>query len=263
MSEPGKPSEPEEQPVVVGADDVDRLLAEAQSLADQIAAGSGTTGDAAGSPSPAASTSVEDKDALGATEEVEKTLAELEAMLGVGSKAEPSADGTGAGEKAAVAKSTEAQSQAPDTKAATHGKNQILDLPPDAAFSGEVDVALRAGAPDRVAGGAQAGPNTSSDAGQTRSFGKLLGEVKSFALRTGAAVKKLVPQTLSGIAAVIDRPFAGLSPVTKQYIGYAAIITVLAAIASFTMPPLFERNPYLEIGAPAKAPAEAAAPAHE
>jgi hypothetical protein len=259
MPDPENPAGPEEQPVIAGADDVDRLLEEAQSLANQIATGTGTADGSDQTVSPSAELTAEAKDALGATEEVEKTLAELEGMLG-GEAAKPDAGAETAEDSLTVSMAAEASAQPQTERVASCGNNEILDLPADAEYSGEVDVDLG----DNASGGspseAAAKEGRKPGASEKRSARALLTSVLSAGRQTAMAIAGFFPKMLMGIATVLDWPFARVSPTVKQCIGYVAIITILAAIASFVVPPLFAHNPYLKIGAPVE---EAPAPAAE
>jgi hypothetical protein len=252
MPEPGNPAGPEEQPVIAGADDVDRLLAEAQALTDQIAAGTGSIQAADQSPASGRDTLSENKDALAATSEVEKTLAELEGMLGSGGTAEQPANAEHAKKNSAVSEEVKlaANAQSPPP---SRGRNKILDASSEAQIADGVDVDLSHGA---LAGSAEAGKAGRAQSNKLREKKSpravLLGMLAAGG-RAGRATLRFAPSMLTRVADLLDLPFAGLSPAVKKHIGIAAIVTIIAAIASFVMPPLFARNPYIKLAEPPEA----------
>jgi hypothetical protein len=254
MPEPGNPAGPEEQPVIAGADDVDRLLAEAQSLADQIAAGTGTT-QAADQPSATRGDErAEAKDALAATSEVEKTLAELEGMLGSGATAEQPANAENAKKTSAVSEEVKpaANAQSPPP---SRGRNKILNASIEAQIADGVDVDLGDGALAGSAEAGKAGLARSDKHTEKRSPRAVLAGMQTAGRRVGVAVLRFPPKMVMKVADLLDLPFAGLSPAVKKHIGIAAMVTVIAAIASFVMPPLFARNPYIKLAEPPEASA--------
>jgi hypothetical protein len=233
----------DEQPVVAGAEDIDRLLEEAQSLAADISAEAGATRDpdlaeGAGGGEPASSA-----DVMAAEASVEKTLADLETTL---SDSQPDRAESGAEGEASTSSAGRPPSERTQSSPAPRGVNMIMDAESEEELVREIAADEAAGAkPDSVAPqGSGAAPGTKPE--ESGADDRRSGAIWSLGRGLLRAVK-MPPRAVMLLLVILDWPFAGFSRTTKQYIGYAAIVTILAAIASFILPSLLQHNPYLSV----------------
>lgn len=232
----------EEQPVVAGAEDIDRLLEEAQSLATDISVEAGATRDPdlaeGGGGEPASSA-----DVMAAEASVEKTLADLETTL---SESQPDRAESDAAGEASTSSAGQPPSDRTQSSPAPRGVNMIMDAESEEELVREIAADKAASAkPDAVASqgsGAAPGAKPEESGGDDRRSGA----IRSLG-RGLLRVVTMPPRAVMLVLVILDWPFAGFSRTTKQCIGYAAIVTILAAIASFILPSLLQHNPYLSV----------------
>lgn len=253
MAEPEKIPLPEDPPVTIAEDEVERLLSQAESLAGEIAAATGvdpTPGGGESPPVPASPLGGE-PDPLAATEDVERTLSDLnnlvaevqqqdsvgDPQVGPGVRVEEAPAAPAAAETASTAVKPPAAGHEPgfDFDPSTVGESTVrLDEPGGIGDSGDPML-------DGITG-----PRLSD--GETRPFKKVLaGWLIAFPARAKAAAAS-VPRALLRLLEIVDRPFGGISPSTKRLIGYLAVVTLIMGIASWTLPSLLDHNPYEKLG---------------
>ena len=276
MADPDKTPLPEDPPVTIAEDEVERLLAQAKSLTDQIASEAGMEPPAVdGIPlgeTPAAATI--DSDPLAVTEDVERTLAELGALVGNDAPSateapEPEprgpapridarpADEEGAIEEAAGPSERATSAASPlgaegiagveegvPTDDSGRPARSTIDF--DESLLGDVAVDLEDA--DNPASANEAVGKPAPGPVRSRTVKELLKakvtagpEIARRAARAGA-------NGSLALLEFIDRPFAGLPPTAKKVIGWVALATLLAGIASFVLPGLLEHNPYEKMG---------------
>jgi len=283
MDEQDKTHIPEDPPVTIGDDEVERLLTDAQDMVDEIASTAGI--DAGAKEHDRDSPFLDEKsDPLAGADNVQEVLSELNGLIGdddakseeeasqpktatVGAEETPTdqasdrdkntataASEARPDETAAVTSSTapsgdlSSQADEPNTTSAEVAK----DGGPDIEFDSELVVDSKADVSEStekdVAQAEADGKHTAGVSGSRakRIINKLLVASRTVVNRVilkGAAVSR----TILGVLVVLDRPFAALSPSVKRHIGFVAVATVLMGLASLILPGMLEHNPYESI----------------
>jgi hypothetical protein len=233
MAESVNPPNPEEPGLTAGHDDVERLLAEAETLADQIAQGAETTRDVDRAAAAGGAGDGGPEGVLAATDEVERTLTELEGL--VGGVQHP--DGT-----------TPAATPSPGRPSSIRGRHASADGELGSPSAATAEAGL-----DQLGEAKAVHPSPAGveDQQEPQPENPSLPAILAAAgRRTGRAVARVASALARAVwrmFILIDRPFAGLSEKTRQHVGLVAIITLLAALAAFVLPSLLQHNPYLRI----------------
>lgn len=250
MDEGEKPTNPNDASPLDETADVEALLDQAAALAGQIATEAGSD-DAAEDvrrsdettdpivPEPqtdaaVATAGAESPQADGGPDEIDRTLASLETMLD-GESAEKPADG------ASRDGGTAARGQV--------GKNTInLDnVEFEGEFGGGSDFEIDEDEPV----GSDGQNAEAKGVARLSSIKSLLAKLAGGTRGKGVSIVRRFGRGLPDFAAkpliLIDRPFQHLSPRTKLYIGCAAIVTIVAGIASLIVPMLINKNPYADM----------------
>ena len=213
------------------ANDMDRLLEEAESLSTAIAEDTkiDSTGDVAGAQGAeaeageASTDRTQAPDPLGAVQQVERSASELNDLLNDPDAIEP-AESTG---KDAV----EETLVAPDDW-------EPLESP--ASDDGEAETDADAAPDDPAATGAE-GP----DSRVQRKAWPSPADLKRISL----SVLRTIVNTPLRIIVILDRPFAEMSMSKKRLLGLVAIATVIGGIAAWVLPSLLDHNPFSDMDA--------------
>lgn len=255
-----QPDQPAQEPVDISAD-VDALLAQAASLAGEIAEDTGAQVDADAAPSLAEADALA-ADPKDAVDDVEKKLAELEKLVGVTTEDGADDDSGFITETSSLIDEDEAEDAGPsitpgDAKAKPAAAADAIpgdDF--DTTLCGDIDVSLDDDIVDEPEDfGLDAGAKPAVAAlrkpletilGAPKAIGGAFKRffAKGFIRRLGDTL--ICRAILAGLE-LIDGPFAGLSPAAKRNIGIIAIITVLTGVASHFLPSMFNSNPYLDM----------------
>jgi hypothetical protein len=238
---------PEDPPVTIGDEEIDRLLSEAEILADDIVT---TIGGDSTTPiqDQATDPAVEQMpDPLEAEQATERNLADLQDLVAHPSEGKQAQQQPADTAQADAPPETTAEPEtAPDQPGV---KNTEADDGPARGEAVEPDARSDKG-PDTAEGKTgEEGEDPESDASKPEPVPRVL----SFRKRLAATGKILLrattsaPRALLGILVLIDRPFSGLPRPAKRFIGFFAIITILMGITSLLLPELLDRNPYVEI----------------
>lgn len=245
MQEPDKPTDPNDQPVVAGSDDIAQLLAEAERLTKELADSAGAKRDVdVGTEAGSREVPGEER-VLVAAEDVETRLSELGSVLGLDGGEGKQVGGAAGLEAPVVEPSPEKRPKAGEAVAASrHGLSEAVR-----------DTGEWKGVADSDAEAAQGvaaippGAVESSADGQVSGRGAILNRVVAmggFCCGCLPLAAKAMPKICSWVLTQMNRPFVGLSPTTKRYIGLIAIATLLVGITSFFLPSFFQGNPYLK-----------------
>jgi len=268
---------PDDAPLSVGDDEVERLLKEAESLTAEIAEDAGVDPDAAsgttGQDRPGGEG--EDRpDPVEAAAKAEEAAKDLGDLL----RDSDAQEAARAAEPSSPSSPVEAT---PDTKLAPPPPEQgsgddggFSDLTDDdhAAFesaagggaklaqSGDVDDIV----PEDVSG---EGGEETPGAGETPSSEQIAWRVRCLR-RSKSAVSwlrkapKIVPAAMQAAIIWMDRPFAGVRPGVKRFLGVIALASILTGIAAWVLPGALEHNQFAEmptdtaVDAPAFRPSE-------
>ncbi len=248
---------PEDPPVTVGENEVERLLDQAQSLAEEIASSTGADADAPESP-PAARAPAEDAaDPLAGADAVEKTLAELGDLVNGTQSTEANGEDGPAPDPAAGVSTGPAGQDAPVVAEATEphaDRETARDEPTDEALIDDLDTELAAAIDVDLSeplpgAGSDADAQTPDKSQQAkprtrRSIKQLIAASRHLVVDAAKPAAVTVVNAILLPILILDRPFANLSPTTKRRIGQLALITVLMGIISLVLPGMFEHNPY-------------------
>jgi len=240
MTDTNKPTGPDEKPPVAGADDIERLLIEAERLSEELASDAGASPEAGEGRPVRLDAPAGDDAALAATAEVAAKIADLGTALG-------SEKNEGSSQEAGSSIGT------PDEEFARDGGEES-----ESAAMADANQTEGADQSDPGDAGGKVSPGESSsaelapspadqEAAPARTFREQTVAVCRFCL-AGLRFAVKTPLLVCGVAlGAIDRPFAGLSPSTKRYIGYVAIATLIIGLASIIVPPMLRHNPYLKL----------------
>jgi hypothetical protein len=255
MADPDKSPLPEDPPVTIAEDEVERLLTQAESLAVEIAAEVGSVpGRAEGVPVraiPAIGLGGE-PDPLAATREVERTLSALHGFV-----AEPELEASAARRGQAAERNAGAvpRTSAHLSPTCSGGSDtSILEYTqPPHAFSGATGQTSQRS--DGEARDENQGDLRVDEAAiqlpRERPQRTLGTRLLAALLRLPALARTTVragPRVFSWLLDIIDRPFRSVSPSTRRIIGYLAVVTFLMGIASFVLPGLLDHNSYDNLG---------------
>lgn len=249
MSEQEQPALPEDPPVTIAEDEVDRLLTQAQDLADDI---SSTAGAESAKPDPdkAPETPVDDeKDPLASAEAVDAALGELAELV---DDAQPD-DGAPATKEArpdASDASSETRSAAAqsETSGIDIDESELIDADVRCDLGDDLNVDLaEPGETAAVRGGDVGRVPWRQRLGEIRSIKSVLPKLPGMAAALAGRVVSSGMTTILRPLVVLDRPFAGLSPAAKRRIGYIAMVTLLMGLVSFVLPTMCEHNPYQDM----------------
>lgn len=242
MDTPHDTPQPDPPPPVISDEEVDRLLRQAETLAQTIVEEVGVEMTTVrphaaqfGGPEP---------NPLSAVELVAHDLAELKATIEEVSPEIQKAIAEAVRESdrkaprveevspaARVDVKTENPQPTPSTPASVE-KAGDEKKPPAGAVAGDPD----ASRPGDVAHGGEpnpvidASPGGSSPPKRTRSF--------------VVAVAMFIPNTLMNIFVMLDRPFAGMSASAKNLIGAVGLASMVMGAAALFMPRIIQSNPY-------------------
>ncbi len=254
MPEPDKPPLPEDPPVTVTDDEVERLLSQAQSLAADIASLTGSGEQPAASTPPVLDAEVPPPDPIAATATVEQTVNELADLVGVGTdgpaaESRPPDEAPAPQETAALLDPPEPPPPVDPTAAVEHpNEAETAGIAFDQALVGEVEVDLDESAlPPAPPAGEREDPPRGWRRAASIPLRKRLLDLQQRLTAGAGRFARGMPGGIVGVFVLLDRPFAGLSPTTKQALGYVALVTILMGIASLVVPGLLESNPYAEI----------------
>ena len=224
---------PDDPPVNIDEDEVDKLLDQAQTLADDLASTAGVEAEAPDQDQDGEVTAQapadDQSDPLAATEDVEQKLAELDQLVR-DVRSDEAADSAAPGEGAA--EPTEDQDAMDRAAGSAQGEDGGDDAVDDAA-GGLAEL------PDGTGGPAGDRPR--------RSVRRMIVDVLMAAPRFPVLVAKTASGAILTAFVVMDRPFANVSTEARKRIGWIAVITVLMGIASLWLPGLIEDNPYESI----------------
>ncbi len=255
MSEQEQPSLPEDPPVTIAEDEVDRLLAQAQDLANDI---SSTAGSESAKPDPdkAPETPVDDeRDPLASAEAVDEALGQLAELV---DDAQPDGE---APQTTAPPVTKEARPDASDPSSETRSaaaqsetsgihidESELIDADVRCDLGDDLNVDL-AEPGERAAVQGGDGPRVSwrQRLGEVRSIKSVLPKLPGMAVAlAGRGVSSMLTTILRPLV-VLDRPFAGLSPAMKRRIGHVALVTLLMGLVSFVLPTMCDHNPYQDM----------------
>lgn len=248
MSEQEQPALPEDPPVTIAEDEVDRLLTQAQDLADDI---SSTAGAESAKPDPdkAPETPVDDeKDPLASAEAVDAALGELAELVG---DAQPD-DGPPAKEVRPDASDASSETRSAAAQSETSGididESELIDADVRCDLGDDLNVDLaEPGETAAVRGGDVGRVPWRQRLGEIRSIKSVLPKLPGMAAALAGRVVSSGMTTILRPLVVLDRPFAGLSPAAKRRIGYIAMVTLLMGLVSFVLPTMCEHNPYQDM----------------
>lgn len=256
MSESNQPLPSEDPPLTVADDEVERLLSQAQSLAADIATLAKVEEPAVASPDIPIDLEQGKLDPAAATATLEQSVAELAGLVGDPDAAASARPDPSSSPEPAIPSVPSAPPQDaghgladdPDHEAATsrHGLAETGGIAFDDALVGDVDVNLDESATP-VPVEEIATKSSFRAAAVASSLRERLTTWRRKLSTAGVRLAHRMPGGLVGVFVLFDRPFAGLSPATKQAIGYVAIVTILMGIASLVLPGLLESNPYVQI----------------
>lgn len=249
MSEQEQPALPEDPPVTIAEDEVDRLLTQAQDLADDI---SSTAGAESAKPDPdkAPETPVDDeKDPLASAEAVDAALGELAELV---DDAQPD-DGAAATKEARPdASDASSETRSAPAQSETSGididESELIDADVRCDLGDDLNVDLaEPGETAAVRGGDVGRVPWRQRLGEIRSIRSVLPKLPGMAAALAGRVVSSGMTTILRPLVVLDRPFAGLSPAAKRRIGYIAMVTLLMGLVSFVLPTMCEHNPYQDM----------------
>lgn len=254
MPEPDKTPLPEDPPVTVTDDEVERLLSQAQSLAADIASLTGSGEQPTASTLPVLDAEASPPDPIAATATVEQTINELADLVGaandeLSTEPRPPDEAPTSQETADLLDAPDSPPPAAPTATAEHpNEARTAGIAFDQALVGEVEVDLDESAlpPAPPPGEEEAPPGGWRRATSIPMRKRLLDLRQRFTTGAGRLARGM-PGGVVGVFVFLDRPFAGLSPTIKQALGYVALVTILMGIASLLLPGLLESNPYVQI----------------
>ncbi len=202
----------------------------------------------------------ESPQAEGESDEIESTLASLESILedGAAEKVEDKpADGKSEDGKSEDSESGDGK---PGAGGAEDGEGEAEEKHPAVQNTISLDEVEFEG---EFGGGSdfeesEDEPGDSEDQSAKKESVSQVGSIKSLPAKVIAfvrvkgmpGVRRLggrLPNLVARPLILIDRPFQHLSPRTKKFLGIAAIVTVMAGIASLVLPMLTNKNPYLDM----------------
>jgi hypothetical protein len=251
--------QPDDPPVTTGEDEVERLLAQAQALADDIATTTGVESaerDQDSAPSSQDVPTGDQSDALAAAETVEGKVTDLEGLV-VGEASEPAPAEGADGQPPAKSKDPPAKPGAeaidPPAEIAPPDKVDAADAAPprddpanrdtDTLLAGDVDLDL--GRPEEAEDDAGKGDETDSAESRPKgSFKERIAAARSSVTRTGHWVTNAVCRATATAFLVLDRPFANVPRRAKKLLGIIGLITLLTGVAAWVLPGMLEHNPY-------------------
>jgi hypothetical protein len=222
---------PDDAPLSVGDDEVERLLKEAESLTAEIAEDAGVDADAASGatgqnqPGREAEARPDPVEAAAKAEEAAKDLSDL-------LRDSDAPDSAQAAEPSFPSSPMEAT---PEDEFAP---------PPPGQGADDDEKAL-----DDVSGeGDEETPGTdeSTDPEQIAWPGRRIRGLKS-AVSWLRKMPKIVPATLQAAIIWTDRPFAGVAPGIKRVLGVIALASILTGIAAWVLPGALEHNQFAEM----------------
>jgi hypothetical protein len=258
MAEPEDSPLPEDPPLTIAEDEVERLLSQAETLAGEIADSAGVDPplpDGTSAEPDATSAAKDEPDPLAAAEQIEQTLSELNDLVAEANQPDTEPAGEGAANEAGASLPLEGgEATQPETVRAVAGeaedREKASEFDFDPSVEGDISVSFGEGGSARDAGELP-DDGTEFPAGQ----GSLKRPLKERLLAAGMSIPRAAKSAAATIPSAfllllenLDRPFAGVSPATKQLIGYIAIVTLLMGIASLVLPGLLEHNPYEKLG---------------
>lgn len=282
MADQEKMPLPEDPPVTIREDEVERLLEQAQSLAGEIASTAGAEQRLADENHPSQSvdliSSTEAADALSTAEDVERTLSDLNQLLNSVQQEEDQKTTNSVAPRSLVP--TPQPTSAVDEAESLALQQEIASMygpvpEPDAdEVTGESawDVTTSPLASDPVIESAydfdpQLLKDLNIDLGESgevnqetpdildglldtkpltprRSIKEILRHTSKSLLKVGKFAALAMPYTILFFLKIVDRPFAGLSPTAKNLIGFSGIATLILGIASWVLPGMLKSNPY-------------------
>ena len=249
MSEQEQPALPEDPPVTIAEDEVDRLLTQAQDLADDL---SSTAGAESAKPDPdkAPETPVDDeKDPLASAEAVDAALGELAELV---DDAQPDDEAPATKEARPDASDASSETRSAAAQSETSGididESELMDADVRCDLGDDLNVDLaEPGETAAVRGGDVGRVPWRQRLGEIRSIRSVLPKLPGLAAALAGRVVSSGMTTILRPLVVLDRPFAGLSPAAKRRIGYIAMVTLLMGLVSFVLPTMCEHNPYQDM----------------
>lgn len=266
MSEEGNNLPPDEVPLALGKEEVERLLQEAESLVSEIA---GTVGlheefsaNSEGKPQP----TPEEPDALSAVEMAEVQVEQIEQAVGVDDPPVFDHHATAAGNTIATNEELpvsatvqlDARRILPDegTLPVAPRTDSPLKEKPPAQFASDVATltAPEAKAPlttePATVGTMESAHATqevvaaTTDARATPKDRPRLLRVIFLPILIVRNIVVAIVNNFVRLLLLLDRPFAGLSPTARMVLGMIGLISLLLGVAAFVLPGLGTHNPY-------------------
>lgn len=251
MSEAGNIPPPDDAPLALGKDEIERLLTEAESLVSEIAGTVGASEDESLTKEGRFSPAPEAPDALTAVEMATVQVEEIEQAVGV----EPSPTGARGADATNDELLIQAESDAalPTSETATieddaspamtlDGRRGEVELrgQVEAELRGPIDKAVLRGPTGEAETPVAEVTEVPAEAGP-KPLSVRIGRSLAMTLRN---VVVAVPNNFVRLFILLDRPFAGFSPSTKLALGLIGLISLLMGIAAFVLPKFGGHNPY-------------------
>ncbi len=175
------------------------------------------------------------------SDEIDRTLASLESILDEQVEEKPADDASGVGGKGG------GKGEAEEGRSTGHNTISLDDV----AFEGEFGEGSDFEESEDESDDAEDQSASKKSVARVGSIKLLPGIIIAFVRTKGLSRVRRFGSDLPNFVArpliLIDGPFQHLSPRTKHFIGYAAIATVLAGIASLVIPLLMNKNPYVDM----------------